>query len=108
MINKNPEENLNKFWLSLYLMPVIGVIFALITVLFSSEYKTIQVKKVSRLSLNLGGGWLIIYSSLWLGSIVSNDLFSLRLMYLNGMLTTGYFLLCLFFLIKLWASKIDP
>ncbi|MBE9221861.1 hypothetical protein IQ215_04045 [Cyanobacterium stanieri LEGE 03274] len=105
MKNNNPEENPNKFWLSLYLMPVIGLIFALISVLSSSEYKTTQIKKISRLSLKLGGGWLIIYSSLWLGSVLSNDLFSLRLMYLNGMLTTGYFLLCLFFLLKLWASK---
>lgn len=107
MKNNNPEENLNKFWLSLYLMPVIGFIFALVSVFSSSEYKTNQITKISRLSFNLGGGWLLIYSSLWLGSSLNSDLFSLRLMYLNGMLTTGYFLLCLFFLIRLWSSKID-
>ena len=64
--------------------------FALISVLSKSENQ-FQTKKISRVSLRLGLGWLTIYSSLWLGSVLTNDLFSIRLMYLNGMFTTGYF-----------------
>ncbi|WP_069791178.1 hypothetical protein A5482_003935 [Cyanobacterium sp. IPPAS B-1200] len=100
------QENLNKFWLSLYLMPIVGIFFALISVLSKSENQ-FKTKKISRVSLRLGLGWLTIYSSLWLGSVLTNDLFSIRLMYLNGMFTTGYFLVCLFFLIKLWGSKTE-
>ncbi|MGY6529407.1 MAG: hypothetical protein ACXITR_05710 [Cyanobacterium sp.] len=100
------QENLNKFWLSLYLMPIVGIFFALISV-FSKSENQFQTKKISRVSLRLGLSWLTIYSSLWLGSSFSNDLFSIRLMYLNGMFTTGYFLICLFFLIRLWGSKTE-
>jgi len=98
------KNNWHKLQLSLYLMPVFGTVFALIS-LVSSPEKDPQTRKVTRLSLQLGLGWLVLYSGLWLSSSFANDLFSLRLLYLNGMITTGYFLACLFFILRLWSSK---
>jgi hypothetical protein len=63
-------------------------------------------KKVSRLAVTLMLGWLSLYSFLWLGANASADLLSLRLLYLNGMLTTGYFLICIILMIRIWQGKI--
>lgn len=97
-MKQNRTNNLDKLQLSLYLMPIFGPIYVLISFghLDSSQTKT------AMLSLRLGIGWLITYSTLWLGSNLTTDLFSLRLLYLNGLLTTGYFLVCLFFILKVW------
>lgn len=97
-MKQNREQNLDKLQLSLYLMPILGPIYVLISFgnVDSSHSKT------AILSLRLGIGWLIAYSSLWLGSNLTTDLFSLRLLYLNALLTTGYFFACLFFILAVW------
>ncbi len=105
MNNNYQENNLSKLQLSLYLMPILGTILALVNLLSKKEMNY-QNKKISRLSLQMGLSWLILYSSLWLGSSVTNDLFSFRLLYLNGMITTGYFLICLFFILRIWNNKL--
>ncbi len=97
-MKQNREKNLDKLQLSLYLMPVFGPIYVLLSFgnVDGSHVKT------AMLSLRLGIGWIIAYSTLWLGSNLTSDLFSLRLLYLNGLLTTGYFLVCLFFILRVW------
>ncbi len=100
-MKQNPEQNLDKFQLSLYLMPIAGPIYVLMSFgsIEGSHVKT------AMLSLRLGIGWIIAYSALSLGSNLTTDLFSLRLLYLNGLLTTGYFLACLFFILRIWNRK---
>lgn len=100
-MKKNLEGNLDKFRLSLYLMPVFGPIYVLMSFgnIDGSHVKT------AMLSLRLGIGWIIAYSTLSLGSNLSPDVFSIRLLYLNGLLTTGYFLACLFFIIRVWNRR---
>lgn len=100
-MNNNREQNLDKLQLSLYLMPVFGPIYVLMSFgnVDGSHVKT------AMLSLRLGIAWIIAYSSLWLGSSVTPDIFSLRLLYLNGLLTTGYFLFSFFLIIRIWNQK---
>ena len=95
------EEKGDKLQLSLYLMPILGPILVLISFgkIDGSHTKT------AILSLRLGLSWIIAYSTLWLGSNLTSDIFSLRLLYLNGIFTTGYFLACLFFIIRVWNQN---
>ena len=101
----NREKNLDKFQLSLYLMPLFGPIWALINLKLFSYNLNSEQKKTARLSLNLGFAWLITYSTLWMGENFTSDLLSLRLLYFNGIITTTYFLICLILIIKLWSKK---
>jgi hypothetical protein len=105
-MNKNypsKQDNLDKFQLSLYMLPIVGIVPSLWS-LFSGQ-SNLQQKKVSRTSINLMLIWLFLYISLWLGSNITTELLSLRLLYLNGLLTTGYFLSCLSLAIAIWQGK---
>ncbi len=98
-------DNLDKFQLSLYLLPVVGIIPSLISLY--SEYSNAQQKKVSKISTNLFVIWIFFYSILSLGSSLNNiETITLRLLYLNALLTTGYFLSCLIFTWIIWQGKI--
>lgn len=104
------NSNYNKLQLSLYLLPVFGTILALVDVLILSKQKNHQRPspkgKTISLSLKLGLTWIVMYSGLWLGSGVANDIFALRLLYLNGLFTTGYFFACGYFLWRIWHRKL--
>lgn len=97
------EENIKKLQLSIYLLPVVGCLPALWT-LYQSNSSS-KEKSVSRLSVTLTFSWLLAYSLLWLGAEQTSELLSLRLLYLNGMLTSGYFLACLGLIVRLWQGK---
>lgn len=102
---KNREQNLDKFQLSLYLMPIFGPIWALINLKLFSYNLNSQQKKTGKISVNLGLAWLISYSTLWLGGSLTSDILSLRLLYFNGIITTTYFLICLILITRLWSKK---
>jgi hypothetical protein len=102
---KNREQNLDKFQLSLYLMPIFGPIWALINLKLFSYNLNSQQKKTGKISVNLGLAWLISYSTLWLGGSLTSDILSLRLLYFNGIITTTYFLVCLILITRLWSKK---
>ncbi|BAQ63462.1 hypothetical protein [Geminocystis sp. NIES-3709] len=99
------EQNLDKFQLSLYLMPLFGPIWALINLKFFPYNLNSEQKKTSRISLRLGLAWLITYSTLWAGGSLTSDLLSIRLLYFNGIITTTYFLICLILITRLWSKK---
>lgn len=96
-------DNLDKFQLSLFMLPIAGIIPSLWS-LYSQE-STLQQKKVSRVSINLFVVWIFLYSILSLGSNLTQEISSLRLLYLNGLFTTAYFLSCLVFTILIWQGK---
>lgn len=104
-MGENREQNLDKFRLSLYLMPLFGPVWALIHLKYFSHNLDLQQKKTSRLSLRLGLSWLIAYSTLWVGGNVTSDLLSIRLLYFNGIITTTYFLVCLILVSRLWSQN---
>lgn len=103
-MKEDPFQKLDKFQLSLYFMPLFGSIWAFINLSYKSNLDT-EEKKTARFSLRWGLGWLIIYSVLWLGGNVTSDIWAFRLLYLNGVVTTTYFLACFFLISRVWNKK---
>lgn len=107
MLNNNDplKENKLKFLkLLIILLPIIGCFPALWTLYQSGS--TSEEKKVSRVSISLGISWLIAYILLGIGAGNPSDLISFRLMYLNGLITSGYFLACVVFMFGVWRGKL--
>ena len=110
MKNVDPTENydLNHLQLFFYLIPVLGFFPSLWTLYQrdkseNSSFKTEQLK-VSRLSVTLASSWLIGYLLLGMGAETSEYL-SLRLLILNTFLTSGYFLVSMMLMIRLYQRK---
>jgi hypothetical protein len=97
------EGKLKQLQLYLYLVPIVGFFPALWT-LYQRQGSREQ-KTVSRLSVTLTLTWLLTYSLLWFGAMQTSDLFTLRLLFCNGLLTSGYFLICVGLMIRLWQGK---
>ena len=110
MKNVDPTENyaLNHLQLFFYLIPVLGFFPSLWTLYqrdksANSSFKAEQLK-VSRLSVTLASSWLIGYLLLGMGAETSEYL-SLRLLILNTFLTSGYFLVSMMLMIRLYQRK---
>ncbi|WP_009543104.1 hypothetical protein [Crocosphaera subtropica] len=97
------EQKLEKLQQITRLIPVVGWIPALWTVYHHQG--TRQVLSVSRFSLRLTVIWAIAYSLLWLSSLQTSETLTLRLLYLNGLLTSGYILVCLGLMFRVWQRK---
>ncbi|MBF2020130.1 MAG: hypothetical protein IGR93_08520 [Hydrococcus sp. C42_A2020_068] len=97
------EQKLNKFQLSIYLLPIVGWVPALWTLY--RKQGTREQQSISRLSVTLTLAWLLVYVLLWLGAAQTSEFLTLRLLYLNGLLTSGYILTCLGLMIRLWQGK---
>jgi hypothetical protein len=85
-----------------YLIPVIGFFPSLWT-LYHRQGSREQLA-VSRLSITLVFTWLLAYLLLATGASTSEFL-SLRLLILNSFLTSGYFLVSLWLMIRLAKGK---
>ncbi len=97
------EKTLNKLRLLIYLLPVVGWIPSLWT-----SYRrqgNPEELSVSRLSVTLTLLWGVSYALLWLGSLQTSELFTLRLLYLNGLLTSGYLLISLGLILRVLQGK---
>jgi hypothetical protein len=105
MTGRDPfgDEKLKRINLILYLIPLVGWILSALTL--SQKQSEPQKKKVSRISLNLTLGWFLFYILLWTGSTFSGDSYSLRLLYMNGLLTTGYIVISLTLMWRIWQGK---
>lgn len=97
------EERLKQIQLFIYLVPIFGLIPALWTLL--GRESDPSTRKVSRISVNLAIAWLLAYALLWFTSTQTPELLSFRLLYLNSLLTSGYFLACLLMMFNLWRGK---
>lgn len=104
-MNNDPfkEQKLNKFQLSIYLLPIVGWVPALWTL--SVKQGSREARSISHLSVTLTFIWLLAYSLLWVGSTQTSEFLTLRLLYLNGLLTSGYILTSLGLIIRLWQGK---
>ena len=94
----------------IYLLPVVGIIPAIWTLyrpVHPQNNITVQSElvglrqRVSRLSLNLALLWLSSYCLLFFGAANVSGIESFRLLYLNALLTTGYFLTCFFLMLRI-------
>jgi hypothetical protein len=97
------EQKLNRFKLTFYLLPVVGCLPSVLALYGKQGGK--EQKAVSRLSISLTSIWAIAYFSLFLGASQTTEFMMLRLLYLNGLLTTGYILTCLVMMLRLWQGK---
>lgn len=101
---KHTQRHL-ELWI--YLLPIVGVIPSLWT-LYRPQSKTPGYKeiyrehqKASRISVSLALVWLISYSLLSLNTVNFSDVISFRLLYVNAIMTTGYFLTCTILMTRL-------
>ncbi|MBE9127054.1 MULTISPECIES: hypothetical protein [unclassified Coleofasciculus] len=101
----DPLENqdLTHLQLFVYLIPVIGFFPALWTLY--RRQGTQEQQRISRLSVTLAFGWLLGYILLLSGAQAS-EFWSLRLLFMNGMLTSGYFLVSVGLMVRLWQRKL--
>lgn len=99
--------------LFIYLIPIIGFFPSLWTLYRhgsqkqSSDSLPYQVRRqvnTSRLSVTLAGCWLLGYILLGFGAETSEFL-ALRLLVLNTLLTSGYFLVSILLIIRLVSGK---
>ena len=97
------EQKLEKLQKITNLIPVVGFVPALWTLYRRQGSR--QVLSVSRFSIRLTLVWFITYSLLWLSSLQTSEMLTLRLLYLNGLLTSGYILVCLGFMFRVWQRK---
>jgi hypothetical protein len=90
------DTKLIRLQLCLYLLPVVGILPSLWQLRQPPEDNlSRQHRRLSKKSLQLTLGWLGIYVLLWGGAGLTSEIDSLRMMYLNGLITSGYFLTCL-------------
>ena len=97
------EKKLKRLKLLIYLIPVIGVFPALLTIYRHQSSK--EEKKVSRLAVTLTLTWFLLYCLLWLAALQTSEFLTLRLLFLNSMVTSGYFLVCLALIVRIWQNK---
>ncbi len=97
------ERKLEKLQLITYLIPAIGWLPALWTL--SRRRGNREQLSISRLSISLNLAWILAYTLLWLSASQYSEVFSLRLLYLTGLLTSGYFLACLGLMLRIWQEK---
>lgn len=103
-MNKAKSITPKQLQLWLYLLPVIGIIPALWTISRPQNNEREQ-QEASRLCLILTLSWLLIYLLLNLSSIQAEELLAFRLLYLNALITTGYFLTCTGLMLRLLKGK---
>lgn len=104
MKNVEPVDNLDLKHLQLffYLIPIIGFFPSLWT-LYRHQGSREQLA-VSRLAVTLAGSWLLGYLLLGFGAETSEFL-TLRLLVLNSLLTSGYFLVSIWLMVRLSSRK---
>jgi hypothetical protein len=89
----------------LYLTPVIGL-FPSLWAIYRRQHDKRQLA-VCRLSVFLAFTWLILYLSLDVGADLagSSTSIAMRLLFANGLATSGYFLTSLWLMVLLWQKK---
>jgi hypothetical protein len=98
----NPE--LQRLQLFIYLIPVLGFFPALWTLY--RRQGTREQQSVSRLSVTLAVGWLLGYILFLSAGTQTSEFWAIRLMFLNSLFTSGYFLVSLGLMVRLWQRKL--
>lgn len=97
------NEDLNRLQQILYLVPIVGFFPALWTLY--RRQGTRQQQSVSRLSVTLALSWLLGYLLLSGGAHQTSEFLMLRLLFINSLLTSGYFLVCIGLMLRLWQRQ---
>jgi hypothetical protein len=97
------EQKLQQLKLYIYLIPVLGLLPALWSLY--DRNSTREEKKIGRLSVNLALIWFVAYVLLWTTATQVSDVFAFRLLFINSLVTSGYFLASALLIIRLWQGK---
>lgn len=111
-VERSDNSNFKHLELFIYLIPIIGFFPSLWTLYRHGNHKQpsdslpyqSQQVNTSRLSVTLAGCWLLGYILLGFGAETSEFL-ALRLLVLNTLLTSGYFLVSILLIIRLASGK---
>lgn len=110
-VERSDNSDFKHLELFIYLIPIIGFFPSLWTLYRHGNQKASdslpyqsQQLNTSRLSVTLAGCWLLGYILLGFGAETSEFL-ALRLLVLNTLLTSGYFLVSILLIIRLASGK---
>jgi hypothetical protein len=96
------NEDIQHLKLFLYLLPVFGFFPALWTLY--RHQGTRQERSLSRLVIKLALGWFVVYFLVGFGASTSESL-QLPLLVTGSLVTSGYFLVNLWLMVRLWKRK---
>ncbi len=96
------NQDFKRLQLFMYLVPIVGFFPALWTLYRGQGNR--QQKNISRLVVTLALGWLFGYIVLGAGATVA-DSAALPLLISSSLLTSGYFLVNLWLMVRLWQRK---
>lgn len=107
MIDHSPdpygERPLQRLMMFLYLVPGFGLFPAMWTL--SRGEGSRRQRQVGRMAVLLGLVWFVTYGALGLGAGQMGEITRFRLLFLDGMVTTGYVMLCLGLMLRVWQNK---
>ncbi len=94
--------SLPRLRLLFYLLPVVGLAPAVWNLLTNAS-RSRRERDVSRSVITVTGLWLIIY--VLLGSLAQQESLGLPALAVNSMITSGYFILQLWLMVRLWRGQ---
>ena len=101
---RSTDDALNRLETFFYLIPVIGILPS-IWAIYRRQHDKRQLA-VCRLSVFLAFIWLSTYLSLNVGADLSgSSAIGFRLLFLNSLATSGYFMASLWLMMLLWQKK---
>ncbi|MFQ3626977.1 MAG: hypothetical protein SNJ81_05320 [Cyanobacteriota bacterium] len=103
-------QQLRRIRMFVYLVPVLGVIPAMWALAVrkgdsqSDPYGNRRERQAARLATTMGLGWLVGYVALAAGAHAA-DPAAMPLLIANSALTSGYFVVMLWLMLRLWQRK---
>jgi len=103
------SEDLNRLQISIYLIPVLGFFPALWTLYRQAGAHPTGTSErsrqnASRLAVTLAMGWIVGYALLGAGAQAADSL-TLPLLITSSLLTSGYFLVNIWLMVRLWQGR---
>jgi hypothetical protein len=97
------EKDIRRLQTFVYLIPVVGF-FPALWALYRRQGNQEQ-RTVSRLAVLLATGWLFGYMLLGTGTQAAAGSMVLPLLVMSSLLTSGYFLINIWLMVRLWQRK---
>jgi hypothetical protein len=104
-IRHRETDALQRLTTFMYLIPIFGVVPSLVT-LYRRQADRRELS-ICRLSVLMALIWFFAYVTLNVGTDISGlpTMTSIRLLFVNGSICSGYFLVSLWLMVRLWQGK---